>query len=400
MDDHKLALLFPRAGLALLFLIGCLGTGLCTAYAGEIILTNGDRISGRIISMSSTTARISTPHSGILEIDRTHIQRLVTDDLTGAGTEESRIAVDLQELRGKGADGAADSREIDNSKAEAAARPESIGQKPENEEDIRRIFLRQSSVLLNPGEKEVEAGFSYLSNQLSVAIYNARFRQFQVPISLRIGLWNRAEGFVTLPLTYAKQEFSFADDSTSQTTSGIGDATAGFNYELFRETAFWPDMVASLSVKAPTGDEPGEEGLSTGSGHWSGSLGMQFIKTSDPVVLFWGLRYTHAFSARHFLNDGVYDVQPGDIADYNFGFGFAVNDRISLGTQVSGSYQWKTKTDGRAFPGSSGETVSLRSALTYRVSKKTYIEPSLAIGLNDETADFVMGFAVTRRFGK
>jgi hypothetical protein len=464
-------LLPQRAGVAFLLFIVCLATGLWNAYADQVILTNGDRISGRLVSYSRETLHISTSYSGIIEIDLGHLLQLDTDNtmvvelLSGeriigrigsgeakkiiihssvlgdrelslsmiasievsvphknvnekalqgdiqnavevAGTtlsqfnnEKNNLSIQLQDLRGKGADSLKAQDETTKNSTGASNQTISIGAKPEDEEDIRRIFLRQSSVLLKSGEKEVELDFNYLGNQLSSSIYNAKFRQFQLPIALRIGIFDRGEGFVSFPVIRAKQEISFADNSITQKTSGIGDALIGINYEIFRETTDWPDVVTSLSIRAPTGRVPGEQGLSTGSGHWTGSFGAQFIKTADPVVLFWGIRYAHEFPSRHFLNDGVYDVRPGETIDYNFGFGFAVNDKVSLSTQTSGSYQWETKADGKKISGSSAEPVSLRSALTYRVSKKTYIEPSLTIGLTNETPDFVIGIATTHRFG-
>jgi hypothetical protein len=464
-------LLPQRAGFAFLLFTACLATGILNAYADQVVLTNGDRISGRLVSLSGETLHISTSYSGIIKIDLGHLLKLETDNpmvvellsgerITGrigsgeakkiiihssflgdrelslsmiasieestphknvnekplqgdmqddaevAGTtpskfnnEKNNLSIQLQDLRGKGAGSLKAQDETTEKLTGASNQPISIGEKPEDEEDIRRIFLRQSSVLLKSGEKEVELDLNYLGNQLSSSIYNAKFRQFQIPVALRIGIFNRGEGFVSIPVMRAKQEISFADNSIAQKTSGIGDALAGINYEIFRETADWPDIVASLSVKAPTGRVPGEQGLSSGSGHWTGSFGAQFIKTADPVVLFWGIRYAHEFPSRHFLNDGVYNVRPGETIDYNFGFGFAVNDKVSLSTQTSGSYQWETKVDGQKISGSSAEPVSFRSALTYRVSKKTYIEPSLTIGLTNETPDFVIGIAATHRFG-
>ena len=284
--------------------------------------------------------------------------------------------------------------------SEAAQQPQSIGPLPPDEEDIRKLFLRQASVLLTGGQVEIEVGLNYLNNQLAANVYNAKFRQFQIPLAFRVGLFDRIEGSVSIPWLYSEQKISFAEDSLSKSATGLGDVSAGITIEIIREGVRIPNIVASVSVQAPTGSVPNEEGLSTGSGHWAGSLGLQFIKTSDPVVLFWGVRYTHEFEAEHFFNDGVYDVQPGETFDYNFGFGFAVNERVSLSAQVTGGYQWQTRADGREISGSDSEPVSLRGALTYRASRKAYVEPSLTIGLNDETADLVIGIAFARRFGK
>jgi hypothetical protein len=96
----------------------------------------------------------------------------------------------------------------------------------------------------------------------------------------------------------------------------------------------------------------------------------------------------------------VHDVDPGETIGYNFGFGFAVNGDISLSTQVSSSYQSDAQADGQRIFASSREPASFRSALTYRYSKGTYIEPSVIIGLDRDTPDFAVGLSLTYRFGE
>ena len=177
---------------------------------------------------------------------------------------------------------------------EETRQPKPIGQKPEDEEDIRKIFLRQNSVLLRPRQVEFEAGLTYLGNQSVSSVANFKFRQFQLPLTLRFGLLDRIEGFLAMPIAYAQQELSFADSSTKKDKFGVGDATGGLNFEIFRENARWPEIITTLRIMAPTGDQPQEGGLSLGSGHWAGTVGLQFIKTTDPIVLFWGFQYTHA----------------------------------------------------------------------------------------------------------
>jgi hypothetical protein len=305
----------------------------------------------------------------------------------------------LSSVAGKGT---ASSIASDNQAVKPAEtqKPKPIGQKPEDETDIRKIFLRQTSVLLRPGQIEIEAAPNYTRNQSVSPLLNAKLRQFRMPFAARIGLFNRAEMHVTVPAVYVYQEFAFADNAVSRREFGIGDVSAGLNYEIARETDRWPDIIAFVDVGAPTGSKPNEEGLSLGSGHWEASFGAQFIKTVDPVALFGGVYYAHQFESRYFVNDAVQAVNPGEIAGYNFGFGFAVNENVSLSAQILGSYQSNAKADRATVFGSSSEPVSLRSALTYRCSKGTYIEPSVVIGLDDETSDFILGISLTHRFGK
>jgi hypothetical protein len=75
-----------------------------------------------------------------------------------------------------------------------------------------------------------------------------------------------------------------------------------------------------------------------------------------------------------------------------------VNEDISLSVQVLGSYQCETEIDGMKISGSSVEPVALRSALSYRFSKSTYIEPFMEAGLNNDQTDFIIGVSATHKF--
>jgi hypothetical protein len=424
-----------RAGIALLISV-CLTAGLQRAYADQLILSNGDRISGKLISFSRDLVRIATPYSGEIQIERTHVALLSTDNavvvdlvsgeriigqiaageggtalirssilgerllpLDSIDTIQSSPPIQLSKIAGKGTGSptASDSQATDSAESQKL---KPIGQKPEDKEDIRKVFLRQSAVLLAPGQVEIEASASYMRNQSVSSILNGKIRQLQIPVSARIGLFNRAEGYVTIPIGYVHRELAFADSAVTHRKSGIGDVAAGFNYELSSESARRPDIIASFGYGAATGSKPNEEGLSLGSGNHAITFGVQFIKSADPVALFWGIHYTHPFAARYFLNDGVHNIEPGETAGYNFGFGFAVNENVSLSAQVTGSYQSATRADGAKVFGTSSEPLFLRSALTFRCTRRTYIEPSLTIGLDEDAPDFTLGFSLTHRIGR
>jgi hypothetical protein len=281
-----------------------------------------------------------------------------------------------------------------------AQQPRPIGQEPEDTGDIRLVFLRQSTVLLHPGQVEVETAMTYQYTQSVSSIFNARFRQFQMPYAARVGLFNRAEAVVAIPVAYARRDLGFADSVVSSDEAGVGDLSAGFNYELKRESASAPDVIATVGVGMPAGGKPDVEGLSLGTGHWTATVGVQVIKIADPVALFGGIRFDHQFPARYFLGDDVHTVDPGETAGYNFGFGFAVNEYVSLSAQVTGSHQGDVRADGQRVFASSREPVAVRSALTYQYSSGTFIEPSIAIGLTDDTPDFQIGVSLTHRFGR
>jgi hypothetical protein len=403
------------------------------ACADEVILTNGDRVSGRIILATRLVVQIESIGAGVIEIQRRYVQQLRTDEprvvdlasgerivgqivagpdktitIRSAALGDRPVPLDtidtiqpaesLSRVRGRGAGSAAAA--VQQQAPADAQTPKPIGQEPEDREDIRLIFLRQSTVLLRPGQVEVETGMNYEHTQSLSSIFNARFRHFQLPLAARVGLFDRGEAFVTMPAAYARRDLGFADSVVSSNEGGFGDLVAGLNYELRRESAGGPDIIASVSVSMPTGSTPDEEGLSLGTAHWTAITGVQFIRMADPVALFGGVRYEHQFPARYFIGDADHDIDPGGTGGYNFGFGFAVNEYVSLSAQVTGSYQGDVRADGERVFATSREPVTLRTALTYQYSRGTYIEPSVTIGLNDDTPDFALGVSLTHRFGR
>ena len=372
-----------------------------TDEARVVELLSGERITGHIRAGPGKTVMIRSPLLGELRVSLENINAILALQQSDDGshdppTGETTGPLSLVRGRGTGPPPLIPQRP----ETPATQEPRPIGQKPEDAEDIRLIFLRQSTVLLRPGQTEVETAMNYQHTQSVSAIFNARFRQFQLPLAVRVGLFNRAETFVTVPAAYVRRDLAFADSVVSSTEGGFGDLTAGFNYEVRRESAGGPDIIASIGVGIPTGSKPDERGLSLGTAHRTATAGVQFIKITDPVALFGGIRFEHQFPARYFLGDAVHDVEPGQTGGYNFGFGFAVNENISLSAQVIGSYQTDTRADSEHVPGSSREPVSLRTALTYQYSRGTYVEPSIAVGLNEDTPDFALGVSLTHRFGR
>jgi hypothetical protein len=388
-----------------------------------IELISGERIIGRIASGKEGKLVIDSVILGKRILDFaiiSNVQALLSQEndqekpsatdhhaspeiLAGNGMESfqmHRLAGQQLNVRGKGTESSTEESPPRVTQSDETVKPKKIGQKPPDEEDIRKIFLRQSSVLLQPRQMEFEIGISYKHNQSTSPFYIEKFRQFDVPLTFRVGINDRIAGYVSMAASLIRKEHYSSFESIKHKKSGIGDTTAGLNFEIFRETAHWPEIISTLSFQAPTGGSPQEEdgGISIGTGHWAGTIGVQFIKTTDPVVLFWGLHYTHDFAAHHYFYDSIHKVQPGETFGYNFGFGFAVNEDISLSVQVLGSYQCETEIDGMKISGSSVEPVALRSALSYRFSKSTYIEPFMEAGLNNDQTDFIIGVSATHKF--
>ena len=263
-------------------------------------------------------------------------------------------------------------------------------ERDENENNIRQTVSRQATVLLKAGEQEMAVGLTYGKDTTA----DARTRSFELPLIMRVGLTNRLESSLYIPVIWS--EYTAFYNDRQDYAFGVGDMTLNFNYLFSRETTYWPDVYGTVGFSIPTGDEYATlepDVATTGSGHWNLSSGFTLAKSYDPAVLFGGLAYTHTFK-RTF--SGV-EVAPGDSLDYYFGLGLAINPELSLGFQFLSTYQRRTKYNGKTI-GLSYEPMYLALSLPYNVDRSTYVEPSLKFGLNDEATDVMLDFYYSHKF--
>jgi hypothetical protein len=111
-------------------------------------------------------------------------------------------------------------------------------------------------------------------------------------------------------------------------------------------------------------------------------------------VLYGAVGYSHEFS-RDFL--GIH-YRPGEIFNYRFGVGFAVNDRITLSTALINLIQGTWSAAGESLPASSQEPMTIRLAMTVSASRRFIVEPFVTFGLNDDAPEADLGVILTRRF--
>jgi len=251
---------------------------------------------------------------------------------------------------------------------------DTIGEEPP--EDISRVFLRESEILLRPMELQLTTGFEYRKNDTFENLRLIRARDVSIPLSVSLGLTERFEVFASMPLLYSQKEFVAFNDSDKTDDEGYGDLSIGFSFKLRNETQSFPSITGSLSQSSPTGSEADPDdprSVEFTSGFWSQRFGLSMTKSVDPKN-----------------NERV---KPGDSFNYGFGAGFSINSAISLSGRLLGSYSKDFKVDGNSIVGSGGEAVSFDISLTYGLSNKTRMETSIDFGLNDDASDLAIGFS-------
>lgn len=402
-------------------------------FADEIHLNNGDRISGHFIHLSPRICTFATPYQATLDMKRSQILRLRVvqpvmvelysgERLIGTlnSTQDGVIFLQsqnlgeftlqlidikdistinskknifsengiftLDNLQGKGLGGIPQPGSSEN------IPQETIGE--ENEEKLRRLFLQKTAVLLEEGEQEIEFSLNY-SNDLANGV---RQRILTFPFAYHYGFTDRLEAFINLPLGWAEQTSSSESDFNKNNALGISDIRAGFSYLVRKEDKNWPDIIGLFNVTAPTGHEPDptdSDRVPLGSGHWRITTGLTLVRTYDPATLFGGIAYTHTLA--NTFNDGI-RVSPGDSLTYRFGMGFSINYQLAGFSQFLGIYQSNTKHDNVKILSSAREPMLFETGMIYALNRKSFLQPAVTFGLNDEAVDVSLDLSYIHRF--
>jgi len=179
--------------------------------------------------------------------------------------------------------------------------------------------------------------------------------------------------------------------------------SAGFSYLLAEHSQCTPDIILQCGFTAPTGANPFKGLLdvttfgdvpSLGIGTWAVTTNLSFVKEVDPVVMFGGIGYTHEFET---TIDGQ-QIRPGEIATYQFGVGYAVNDIITFSTVFQGAVQTSMKVNDDWIGNSSREPFAIQLAMTVALSPCSFVEPFIRYGLDSDAPQADFGVYMIRQF--
>ena len=249
----------------------------------------------------------------------------------------------------------------------------------------------------------------------------------------RYGLTDRLNVEASVPYVWRDSRFVSAGAGGSSTaisevemhSSGIGDASVAVYYQLVKESARRPDLVASLRVRAPTGRDPfglkliqpdGDnnnlnvpESLPTGTGVWSAAANVSALRTYDPVILFANLGYT-IYRAQDFddISPVLDQVSPAEVSLGNAfqlsgGLAIALNDRSAVSFSVASSLAAATHTRApggqqQRIPGSSSNATTLNIGATYALPSGWITNGQLSAGLTPDAPNFVFSLRASRSF--
>jgi hypothetical protein len=256
-------------------------------------------------------------------------------------------------------------------------------------------------VLIRRGEIQLELSTFYgmdTEDQLipvpgqNSLLVKSKSRRVSANILGRYGLIDNLELVVQIPfLVYTEQSNKFQIGGVEQKldATGVGDVSGSLRYQVWRESRSIPDIVVELNGLSNTGDDlrwVGDD-VSLGTGAWEMGVGVNVVKTLDPVVFFGRIGYTHRFG----------DL--GDVFSLSVGTGFSLNDRVSFNMQVLGDFVDRAEVDEATLADNSSlEIISLQFAVTILVSKRLFVEPVVNFGLSEDATDVVVGINMPFQF--
>ncbi len=259
-------------------------------------------------------------------------------------------------------------------------------------------------------------------------------RIFTFDLTGRYSLTDRLQFFARVPWVYRETEYSTIglDFSTGESSAfevnkdGLGDVEFGAQYRLKREGIYWPDLVLSVRGKAPTGTDPYgiknfqpdpdntnlriPEELATGSGLWSGTVGLSFVKTADPAIWFGSTEYTRQFpedfsdisSSPNAFQPG--EVKLGDSWQFSLGTAFALNDNMSMSfsfnNRIVQDSEFKTAATAGwdTIDGSSANVATFNIGTTLGITRRFSVALNLAMGLSEDASDYSFSVRLPYRF--
>jgi hypothetical protein len=283
------------------------------------------------------------------------------------------------------------------------------------EQPIEKILMDRGGVLLRKGKWQIEPSMTYVhtsANKISIEGYTVlpvliigeistekvKRDIFIQTLTTRYGLKNNLQVELNVPYRYQHERITVESPAseTLRHAAGLGDVSAGIFYQCAYEKGIIPDLVAGISVKSPTGQEPYGQDIGLGTGHWGIKTSLVAVKASDPAILFSSLGYTKNLERNDI--EGYGTIEPGDSFDYGLGFAFALNYQVALSFQLSQSVTQKMRVNDNSVASSFTNVVTLKYGLTWSLSKNFSCEVSAGHGLTTDSPDFIFGLSFPYSF--
>lgn len=276
---------------------------------------------------------------------------------------------------------------------------------------LSRTLVQRGALLLPEWGFEVSPSVAYehtLTEGLVVAptpegvstVINQRLREDAVKaaLALRLGLPWESQVEVRVPYAWTRQSVTLGDGSSADRSApGVGDVELELSRQLLRERPGWPDLLAGLAWRFPTGRDPFRvetPGLAAGTGTQAVKGRLTASKSRDPLVFFGTLSYTANLPAQ----EPVGRVHPGNILGLELGTILAVSPETSLTFSLNQDFVAKTRVEGTALPGSDRVSSVLQIGADTVLGSNLLLDLTVGVGLTRDAPDYQVLLSLPVRF--
>lgn len=222
-------------------------------------------------------------------------------------------------------------------------------------------------------------------------------------LSLDYGLRDNLTANVTVPFVT-----KYAGD-TSGLSNAPGDLSVGARWQPFNLSREWPNLTVTGSGRLPTGRSPYKtivgENLSTGSGVFGATVGVNVSKVADPVALFGSVSLSVSKPENHLnqVRSGrvLRSVAPGHSLTLGVGFAYAMSYNISTTLSIQETLSNRSRLtfeDGAVFRTALQTGGVMSFGLGWRVSPKTTMNINAGIGLTADSPNFSLSMSLPLHF--
>ena len=278
----------------------------------------------------------------------------------------------------------------------------------ERVDSIERTLVQKGSILLPKGKLQFEPSLTYAhfsSNRINIngftilpilVVGDINTEKVKRDIfihtwAFKYGLLNNLQTEVRVPVRFEYDRITNTDSTTyDQTDSkgGLGDVQFSMSRQIGWEHGLMPDLVASMSVKSNTGDEPYNTDIALGTGHWAVSGALVAAKASDPAVVFGSINYTYNIPRGDIENFGK--VDPGDSIGYSLGTAIALSYQTAINFSFDHTVTNKMYRNGQDIPGSFQNAANFKTGFNWALSERSSMDFALSLGLTTDAPDFTV----------
>lgn len=277
----------------------------------------------------------------------------------------------------------------------------------DNENEVLNAAGRRYT-LLKKGVLGIEYSFRYAAYTYDVLLGDpnrveyASSHSITNAINIEHALKDNVTISANIPFVYKIDTQS--NDSSTYVTD-LGDININFQFQPYQAGGDTTSLIISGGLVCPTGRSPydltKDKELSTGSGGYSVSGGVNLSKTIDPIVSFGNISYTHRFDItglnyKGSITDGesgvhLDSVSPGDSISMSMGLGFSLSYKVSLTSSFQYSYQFKSDYDwvGRTdYSTEDSTSASIVFGSGWKLTQDRTVNINVSIGLSRNDPDF------------